>query len=88
MDLGLTHPLPVKRVRELMTWVRAGHYDRIVDGDYARRGDPVRPRAEAAEAAAHYAERFSEFFKDAGQTVQQSLGQLSDWLKKADAGPA
>jgi Zn-dependent protease with chaperone function len=88
MDLGLTHPLPVKRVRELMTWVRAGHYDRIVDGDYPRRGDPVRPREEAAVAAAHYAERFSEFFKDAGQTVQQSLGQLSDWLKKADAGPA
>jgi Zn-dependent protease with chaperone function len=84
MDLGLTHPLPVKRVRELMAWVREGHYDRIVDGDYVRRGETVRPRAEAAEAAAHYSERFSEFFRDAGQTVQQSLGQLTDWLKKAE----
>ncbi len=83
IDLGLTHPLPVKRVRELMAWVRAGHYDRIVDGDYARRGEKVRPREEAAEAAAHYSERFSEFFRDAGQSVQQSLGQLSDWVKKA-----
>ncbi len=88
MDLGLTHPLPVKRVRELMAWVRAGHYDRIVDGDYARRGDPVRPREEAAEAMTHYSERFAELFKDAGQTVQQSLGQLSDWLKKAEAAAA
>jgi len=83
IDLGLTHPLPVKRVRELMAWVRAGHYDRIVDGDYVRRGDPLRPREEAADAAAHYAERFAGFFKDAGQTVQQSLNQLSDWLKQA-----
>ncbi|MEA2298423.1 MAG: hypothetical protein QOF77_1359, partial [Solirubrobacteraceae bacterium] len=67
MDLGLTHALPVKRVSELMAWVRAGHYNRIVDGEYPRRGDPVRPREEAAEAAAHYADRFAEFFKDAGQ---------------------
>jgi len=81
-DLGLTHPLPVKRVRELMDWVRAGHYDRIVGGEYARRGDPVRPREDAAEAAAHYAERFASFFKDAGQSVQQSLSQLGDWLKQ------
>ncbi len=89
MDLGLTHPLPVKRVRELMAWVRAGHYDRIVAGEYIRRGDPARaPREEAADAAAHYGERFSEFFKDAGQTVQQSLGQLSDWLKKAESAAA
>ncbi|MGI8801552.1 MAG: M48 family metallopeptidase [Solirubrobacteraceae bacterium] len=83
MDLGLTHPLPVKRVGELMAWVREGHYDRIVDGDYARRGEPLRPREEAAEAAAHYADRFSEFFKDAGQTVKQSLAELTDWLKKS-----
>ncbi len=84
LDLGLTHPLPVNRVRELMAWVRAGHYDRIVDGDYTRRGEKVRPREEAAEAAAHYSERFTEFFRDAGQTVQQSLGQLNDWLKKRE----
>ena len=86
VDLGLTHPLPVKRVRELMTWVREGHYDRIVDGDYQRRGEPLRPREEAAEAAAHYAERFAEFFKDAGQTVQQSLKELGDWLKRSEPG--
>ncbi len=86
VDLGLTHPLPVKRVRELMAWVREGHYDRIVDGDYQRRGEPLRPRAEAADAAAHYAERFAGFFKDAGQTVQQSLKELGDWLKRTEPG--
>jgi hypothetical protein len=69
-----------------MAWVREGHYDRIVDGDYPRRGDPLRPREEAADAVTHYTERFTAFFKDAGQTVNQSLGQLSDWLKKSDKG--
>jgi Zn-dependent protease with chaperone function len=86
IDLGLTHPQPVKRIGELMAWVREGHYDRIVDGDYPRRDEPLRPREEAADAVAHYTERFTAFFKDAGQTVQQSLGQLSDWLKKQDKG--
>jgi Zn-dependent protease with chaperone function len=86
IDLGLTHPQPVKRIGELMAWVREGHYDRIVDGDYPRRGDPLRPREEAADAVTHYTERFTAFFKDAGQTVNQSLGQLSDWLKKSDKG--
>lgn len=86
IDLGLTHPQPVRRIGELMAWVREGHYDRIVDGDYPRRGEPPRPREEAADAVAHYTERFTAFFKDAGETVQQSLTQLGDWLKKSDSG--
>ena len=32
-DMGLTHPMPVRRVRELLDWVRSGDYDRIVGGD-------------------------------------------------------
>ena len=38
-DLQVTHPLPVKRVRELLDWVREGDYDRIVGGEYMRRGE-------------------------------------------------
>ena len=35
----VTHPMPVKRVRELLDWVREGDYDRIVGGDYMRIGE-------------------------------------------------
>ena len=35
-DLNVTHPMPVKRVRELLDWVREGDYDRIVGGEYMR----------------------------------------------------
>src|SRR3954467_4787791 len=37
-ELGLTHPHPVKRVHELMSWVQSGEYDRIGSAEYARRG--------------------------------------------------
>src|ERR671919_616405 len=50
-ELGQTHAFPVRRVSELMKWVRSGDYDRVLNGQYVRRGDPVSPRAEAGDAA-------------------------------------
>ena len=44
LDLASGHPLPVRRVQELMAWVRGGDYDRIVGGDYVRRGEEPPPR--------------------------------------------
>ena len=59
-ELGLTHARPVKRVHEIMTWVQAGEYDRIVSGEYVRRGQEPGVRAEADAATEHYADRFRE----------------------------
>jgi Zn-dependent protease with chaperone function len=86
IDLGLTHPMPVRRVRELMTWVRAGDFDRIVDGEYPRRDEPHDVRAEAGEATAFYAERFRAAFRDAGETIGSAGQQLADWLRRNDGG--
>lgn len=83
LDLGLTHPLPVRRTRELMLWVRSGDFDRIVGGDYVKRDDPASVRAEAGDAVSFYRERFKDAFKDAGETIGQGGQQLADWLKKA-----
>lgn len=83
LDLGVTHPLPVRRTRELMLWVRSGEFDRIVAGEYPKRDDPVSVRAESGEAVSFYADRFKEAFADAGETVGAAGAQLSDWLKKA-----
>jgi len=81
MNLNLTHPMPVKRIHELMTWVSSGDYDRIVAGSYVTRDEPVRPRAEASEAVAHYAERFRSTFRDVGESIADAGKQLSDWLR-------
>lgn len=37
--VGQTHPFPVLRVAELRRWVESGEYEKILAGDYPRRGD-------------------------------------------------
>jgi len=80
-DLRQTHSLPVKRVHELLAWVREGEYDRIISGEYIRRGQERPVREETADAASHYSERFKDLFKEAGEHVSGAGQQLSDWLR-------
>jgi Zn-dependent protease with chaperone function len=81
-DLNVTHPMPVKRVRELLDWVREGDYDRIVGGEYLRIGDEPPLREEGDSAAAHYGERVKGAFDKAGTSIGEVGEQLSDWLEK------
>ena len=85
-DLNLTHPMSVQRVHELMEWVRSGAYDRIVGGEYPKRGEPVDLRAEASDAVSHYGERLRSTFSEFGDSAQDAAQQLSDWLRKARDG--
>lgn len=82
-DLQLTHPMSVQRVHELMEWVRGGDYDRIVGGEYVTRDEPLRPRAEAADAVEHYAERFRESFKDVGDSIGDAARELGELLRRS-----
>jgi Zn-dependent protease with chaperone function len=81
-NLGVTHPMPVRRVRQLLEWVRAGDYDRIVDGDYIRRGHEPPLRDEADAAQEHYAKRVSDAFQQAGSSINEVSQQLGDWLSR------
>ncbi len=88
VELSQTHAFPVRRVSELMKWVRSGEYDRVLRGEYVRRGDPIDPRAEAGDAAEHYAERFRALFKEAGAGVASAgdmvagaAERVGDWLR-------
>src|ERR1044072_1768066 len=74
VELAQTHAFPVRRVSELMRWVRSGDYDRILRGEYVHRGDPLDPKAEASDAVDHYAERFRALFKEAGLGVARGRG--------------
>jgi len=80
--------LPVKRTHELMNWVRAGEFDRIVaGGEYARREDPVDARADGGEAVSFYAERIRESFRDAGESIGSASQQLAGWLRGSASEP-
>ena len=81
-DLQITHPMPVRRVRMLLDWVREGEYDRMVRGDYLRGGEEPTAREEADAAGVFYADRVAGAFEAAGSSIEDVGRQLGDWLKK------
>jgi Zn-dependent protease with chaperone function len=81
-QLGITHPLPVRRVRILLDWVHEGEYDRMVRGDYMRRGEEPTAREEADAASTFYADRIGSAIQSAGSSVNEVGQQLGDWLKR------
>jgi Zn-dependent protease with chaperone function len=83
VEVGLTHPFPVRRVRELVTWVSTGDFDRIRRGSYVRRGTEPPPSAEFNDAVAHYRKRFAQTLERATGGVQRLVTQLEEWLKKS-----
>jgi Zn-dependent protease with chaperone function len=73
--LALTHPMHTVRAAELQRWVAGGEYDRILRGEYVRRGveEQVRPLNEhLGEAGSYYAAEAREF-----------AGQMADAARRA-----
>jgi Zn-dependent protease with chaperone function len=85
-DLRLTHPMPVRRVRMLLDWVHEGEYDRMVRGDYVRRGEEPSAREEAEATVPFYADRIGAAIQSAGSSVADMGQQLGDWLKRTKDG--
>jgi Zn-dependent protease with chaperone function len=82
LEANLTHPFAVRRVKELMEWVQSGEYDRIMAGNYPRRGHEPPPSAEFTAAVAHYGERFSRFLDRTAGNVQDLGRQFGGWLRR------
>jgi Zn-dependent protease with chaperone function len=72
-----THPFPVLRVAELRDWIQAGDYDRVMRGEYRRRGDERTPYAEdvaaAAKAYADAAGGFADQVVDAARRMKDAF---------------
>jgi Zn-dependent protease with chaperone function len=90
-ELTMTHPYPVLRVSELMKWVRSGEYDRIMSGDYRKRGAKANARDEAADASDYYSDKFKTIFKEAGEGVSKAgkgagdaADKISEWLRSSN----
>jgi Zn-dependent protease with chaperone function len=92
-EIGATHSNAVRRVSEVMKWVQGGEYDRIVRGEYRRRGDERDVRAEAGDAFEFYAERFRTLFREISGNVNTLGSQVGDvsqqvagWVRKRGGG--
>ncbi|MFL5518273.1 MAG: M48 family metallopeptidase, partial [Gemmatimonadales bacterium] len=73
--LALTHPMHTIRAAELQRWVTSGEYDRIVRGEYVRRGTEASERPlkdDMAAAGSYYAGEAREL-----------AGHLADAAKRA-----
>jgi hypothetical protein len=80
-EIGRTHPATVRRVRELVTWVQSGDFDRIRGGSYIRRGDEPPPSAEFDAAVRHYRERFTAMIERTIGGVNKLSNQITTWLR-------
>jgi Zn-dependent protease with chaperone function len=92
-EIGQSHPYSVRRVSEVMKWVQAGEYDRIVRGEYRRRDEQTNVREEAGDAVNFYAERFRTIFRETGDNLAKAgsqiggvADQLADWIRARGAG--
>ena len=85
--LGMTHPFHTLRAAELQRWVAGGDYDRILRGEYPRRGsdDDKRPLADdIGEASRYYAEQA----RGAVDSVADVAKKARDAFTAAFRGPS
>ena len=70
--LGADHPFPVIRVGEMRKWYEGGEYERILSGEYRRRGEPEPSyRDDLAAAAQAYRESAKETFGQATEGARR-----------------
>jgi hypothetical protein len=87
VEIALSHPFAVRRIRELTAWAASGEFERIRDGSYVRRGHEPPTTKEFEAAVRHYRERFTKMLDRTTGGVQRLIGQLEDWFASAGAGP-
>ena len=85
VEIGSTHPFAVRRVRELVSWVSEGDFDRIRGGSYVRRGQEPPHSAQFEGAVGYYRARFSEMVDRTSGGIQRLASQLDTWLKGRSA---
>jgi len=84
--LMLTHPMHTVRAAELQRWISGGDYDRILRGEYTRRGadSTQRPLKDDLSAAGdYYAGEAKETFGQVVDAAKKAAGRVGDAFKKA-----
>ncbi len=84
--LGVTHPMHTVRAAEIQKWVAAGDYERILAGEYVRRGSPEdqRPLGEHwKDAKDYYSKEAKDFGQQVGDAVRSTASKAAEAFRNA-----
>ncbi len=84
--LALTHPMHTVRAAELQRWVGSGEYDRILRGEYVRRGSETadRPiRDDFAAAGSYYAGEAREIATQVADAARRAADRAREAFRGA-----
>jgi Zn-dependent protease with chaperone function len=84
--LALTHPMHTVRAAELQRWVASGEYDRILRGEYVRRGTEAgeRPlRDDVSAAGSYYAGEARELVGHLAEAAKRAAARAREAFKDA-----
>ena len=73
--LGTTHPFHVLRAAEIRDWIENGEYDRVLRGEYRKRGDAPEPVKEDLNAAK---QSYTQSAKNFAEQVTEGLRDVRD----------
>src|SRR5438876_1950897 len=83
--LDRSHPFNTLRAAELQRWIEAGAYDRILGGEYPRRGPEAEQRPldrDLDEAREHYMKEAKAVVNDVVDTARRAAQAFTDTFKK------
>jgi Zn-dependent protease with chaperone function len=83
--LDRTHPFNTLRAAELQRWIEGGNYERIIGGEYVRRGPDAEQRPidkDIDEARDHYMKEAKAVVNDVVDSAKRAAQAFSDAFKK------
>lgn len=83
--LDRTHPFNTLRAAELQRWIQAGAYEKIVNGEYTRRGPDADKRpleTDFEDAREHYMNEAKAVVNDVVDSAKRAAQAFSDAFKK------
>lgn len=84
--LALTHPMHTVRAAELQRWVATGEYERILRGEYTRRGNEAKERPfkeDVAAAGAYYAGEARELATQVAEAARRAAASAREAFRSA-----
>ncbi len=84
--LGLTHPMNTIRAAELQQWVTGGDYERILSGEYVRRGGEAKSRPLGEEFGAardYYAHEARDVASKVADAAKRAASAATEAFRKA-----